>query len=99
MRDVRLESLTYPRRTHMTTQVGRLYPANDGRLDSAYTIFYMGINLGAFLSPIACGWLRENTVGSYHSGFTLAGVGMLIGMLTYLLGQPLLKEVKGGEGD
>src|SRR5216110_1037418 len=47
---------------NMSTQVGRLYAANDGRRDGAYTIFYMGINLGAFLSPLACGWLAENTV-------------------------------------
>jgi POT family proton-dependent oligopeptide transporter len=81
---------------NMSTQVGRLYPVNDGRLDSAYTIFYMGINLGAFLSPIACGWLAENTVGGYHSGFTMAGIGMLIGLLVYLLGQPLVRELPHG---
>ena len=78
---------------NMSTQVGRLYPVNDGRIDSAYTIFYMGINLGAFLSPLACGWLAENTVGGYHSGFTMAGIGMLIGLLIYLLGQPLVREL------
>lgn len=79
---------------NMSTQVGRLYPANDGRRDGAYTIFYMGINLGAFLSPIACGWLRENTVGGFHSGFTLAGIGMVLGLVIYLLGQPLIKEIQ-----
>jgi POT family proton-dependent oligopeptide transporter len=78
---------------NMSTQVGRLYPTNDGRRDGAYTIFYMGINLGAFLSPLACGWLQENTVGSYHSGFTLAGIGMVTGLAIYLLGQPLIKEI------
>jgi dipeptide/tripeptide permease len=78
---------------NMSTQVGRLYPANDGRRDGAYTIFYMGINLGAFLSPIACGWLADNTVGGYHSGFTLAGIGMVFGLVIYLLGQPLIKEL------
>jgi amino acid/peptide:H+ symporter len=78
---------------NMSTQVGRLYPANDGRLDGAYTIFYMGINLGAFLSPLACGWLAENTVGGYHSGFTLAGIGMVLGMIIYLVGQPFVKEL------
>lgn len=46
---------------NMSTQVGRLYPAGDGRRDGAYTIFYMGINLGAFMSPLVCGWLQENT--------------------------------------
>jgi POT family proton-dependent oligopeptide transporter len=78
---------------NMSTQVGRLYPKNDLRRDGAYTIFYMGINIGAFLSPIICGWLTENTVGGFHSGFTAAGIGMLIGLITYLLGQKLILEI------
>lgn len=82
---------------NMSTQVGRLYPPNDRRRDGAYTIFYMGINLGAFLSPLACGWLQENTVGEYHSGFALAGIGMVVGMLTYLIGLPLIKEIPNVE--
>ena len=82
---------------NMSTQVGRLYPPNDRRRDGAYTIFYMGINLGAFLSPLACGWLQENTVGEYHSGFALAGIGMVVGMITYLIGLPLIKEIPNVE--
>lgn len=78
---------------NMSTQVGRLYPVNDGRRDGAYTIFYMGINLGAFLSPIVCGWLADNTMGGYHSGFTMAGIGMVCGLAIYLLGQPFVREV------
>jgi dipeptide/tripeptide permease len=78
---------------NMSTQVGRLYAANDGRRDGAYTIFYMGINLGAFLSPLVCGWLQENTVGGFHSGFTMAGIGMVAGLLIYLFGQPFIKEL------
>lgn len=78
---------------NMSTQVGRLYPANDGRRDGAYTIFYMGINLGAFLSPLVCGWLAENTVGGYHSGFTMAGIGMVLGLIIYLAGQPFVREI------
>jgi POT family proton-dependent oligopeptide transporter len=78
---------------NMSTQVGRLYPMGDGRKDAAYTIFYMGINLGAFLSPLACGWLKDNTVGGFHSGFTLAGIGMVIGLAIYLFGQPLIIEI------
>jgi POT family proton-dependent oligopeptide transporter len=78
---------------NMSTQVGRLYPTNDGRRDGAYTIFYMGINLGAFLSPLVCGWLADNTVGGYHSGFTMAGIGMVTGLVIYLLGQPLIREI------
>ena len=84
---------------NMSTQVGRLYPVNDGRRDAAYTIFYMGINLGAFLAPLACGWLADNTVGGYHTGFTLAGIGMVVGLATYLAGQPLIHELdQGGLG-
>jgi POT family proton-dependent oligopeptide transporter len=78
---------------NMSAQVGRLYPANDGRRDGAYTIFYMGINLGAFIAPLACGYLQENTLGGYHAGFALAGIGMVIGLITYLAGQPFIKEV------
>ncbi len=92
---------------NMSTQVGRLYPPGDGRRDGAYTIFYMGINLGAFLSPLVCGWLADNTEGAYHTGFTMAGIGMVAGLAIYLLGQPLIREVadapvappKGGPDD
>jgi dipeptide/tripeptide permease len=78
---------------NMSTQVGRLYPLGDGRRDGAYTIFYMGINLGAFFSPLVCGWLAENTQGGYHTGFTAAGIGMILGLLIYLFGQPLIHEI------
>jgi dipeptide/tripeptide permease len=78
---------------NMSTQVGRLYPPNDGRLDSAYTIFYMGINLGACLAPLVCGWLAENTVGGHHTGFAMAGIGMVCGLLIYLFGQPWVREI------
>ncbi len=78
---------------NMSTQVGRLYPPDDGRLDGAYTIFYMGINLGAFIAPLLCGWLADNTVGGYHTGFTMAGIGMVLGLVIYLLGQPMIREI------
>ncbi|HTU93199.1 MAG TPA: peptide MFS transporter [Gemmataceae bacterium] len=78
---------------NMSTQVGRLYPIGDGRRDGAYTIFYMGINLGAGISPFLCGWLAENTRGGYHTGFTMAGIGMILGLVVYLLGQPLIHEI------
>ncbi|MFQ5425165.1 MAG: peptide MFS transporter [Phycisphaerae bacterium] len=77
---------------NMSTQVGRLYRTNDPRRDSAYTIFYMGINLGAFLSPLVCGWLRTHTRWEYHAGFAAAGVGMLIGLVTYLVGLRWVNE-------
>jgi proton-dependent oligopeptide transporter, POT family len=77
----------------LTSQVGLLYPPNDPRRDSAYTVFYMGINLGAFVAPLACGWLAENTYGRYHSGFTLAGIGMVIALVTYLVGHRWVVEL------
>lgn len=79
---------------NMSTQVGRLYPPNDPRRDGAYTIFYMGINLGAFLAPLACGWLQENTEGEYHAGFAAAGVGMIFGMLVYVFGSRWVIELE-----
>ena len=61
--------------------VGQLYPANDRRIDSAFTIFYMGINLGAFFSPLVCGSM------DFKWGFLAAGIGMLIGLAAFILGQ------------
>jgi dipeptide/tripeptide permease len=82
---------------NMSTQVGRLYPQNDPRRDGAYTIFYMGINLGAFLSPLVCGWLALNTLGGRHTGFMAAGIGMLLGLLVYLAGLRWVIELKPEE--
>ena len=73
---------------NISTQVGLLYPQGDPRRDGAFTIFYMGINLGAFFSPLVCGTLGQ-TVG-WHWGFGAAGVGMVIGLLIYLWGQRFL---------
>ena len=83
---------------NMSTQVGRLYPQNDPRRDGAYTIFYMGINLGAFLSPLVCGWLAANTLGGRHTGFMAAGIGMLLGLTVYLVGLRWVIELKSGGG-
>lgn len=66
---------------NISTMVGQLYPANDRRIDSAFTIFYMGINLGAFFSPLVCGSM------DFKWGFLAAGVGMLIGLVAFVLGQ------------
>lgn len=68
--------------------VGRLYSQNDPRRDAGYTIYYMGINIGAFIAIAFCGWLGETFGWNY--GFGAAGVGMLIGLATFLLGQPWL---------
>lgn len=70
---------------NISTQVGSLYPAGDPRRDRAFSIFYVGINLGAFFSPLVCGTLGE--VYGWHYGFSAAGIGMVIGLLIYLSGQ------------
>jgi POT family proton-dependent oligopeptide transporter len=70
---------------NISTQVGALYPPGDHRRDRAFSIFYMGINLGAFFSPLVCGTLGEKI--GFHWGFAAAGVGMVIGLLVYLSGQ------------
>ena len=70
---------------NISTIVGRLYPQDDPRRDSGFTLFYMGINLGAFASALVCGWLGETR--GWHYGFGAAGVGMLIGLGVFLSGQ------------
>jgi len=75
---------------NISTQVGNLYPAGDSRRDSAFTIFYMGINLGAFFSPLICGTLGQ--IYGWHYGFGAAGVGMIIGLIVYLWGQRYLAQ-------
>jgi len=73
---------------NISTQVGALYPKDDPRLDRAYTIFYAGVNLGAFLAPLVCGYLGQRWGWSW--GFGAAGVGMVFGLLLYLWGQKFL---------
>jgi len=73
---------------NISTQVGNLYPAGDPRRDGAFTIFYMGINLGAFLCNLICGTLAA-TVG-WHYGFGAAGIGMVIGLIVYFFGEKYL---------
>ena len=75
---------------NISTMVGSLYKREDPRRDGAFTIFYMGINIGACLSPLACGYLGERI--GWHYGFTLAGVGMLVGLGVFLWGQKLLGD-------
>ena len=70
--------------------VGRLYPANDGRRDAAFSIFYMGINIGAAVSPIVCGYLGQRI--SWHLGFAAAGIGMVLGLIQYAIGRKHLGE-------
>jgi proton-dependent oligopeptide transporter, POT family len=73
---------------NISTQVGGLYPPGDSRRDRAYSIFYVGINVGAFLAPLICGTLGEKV--GWHYGFAAAGVGMCIGLSIYLYALPLL---------
>ena len=70
---------------NISTQVGNLYKQGDPRRDGAFTIFYMGINLGAFLAPLVCGTLGQRV--GWKWGFFAAGVGMIFGLLLYLWGQ------------
>jgi len=75
---------------NVSTQVGNLYAPSDPRRDGAFTIFYMGINLGAFISNLVCGTLAA--VYGWHYGFAAAGVGMLFGLTVYLGGHRYLAE-------
>jgi proton-dependent oligopeptide transporter, POT family len=69
---------------NVSTMVGDLYPEGGARRDAGFSIFYMGINLGAFLGPILCGLLGENY--NWHLGFSLAGIGMVAGLIQYAMG-------------
>ena len=73
---------------NISTIVGQLYSKDDPRRDPGFTIFYMGINIGAFTATILCGYLGE-TYG-WRYGFGAAGIGMVIGLITFIRGQPLL---------
>lgn len=67
---------------NISTMVGQLYPKNDRRIDSAFTIFYMGINLGAFFSPLVCGSFAD-----FKWGFFMAGVGMVLSLISFVMFQ------------
>ena len=68
---------------NISTQVGKLYAPGDHRRDSAFLIFYVGINVGAFIAPLICGTLAANPHYGWHWGFAAAGVGMVLGLLVY----------------
>ena len=74
---------------NISTIVGQLYPQGDPRRDSGFTLYYYGINLGAFWAAVLCGLLGQ-TVG-WWAGFGLAGVGMALGWVVFMLGKPLLQ--------
>ena len=72
--------------------VGELYAADDPRRDAGFTIFYMGINLGAAIGPLICGTLAQSDAFGWHYGFAAAGVGMLFGLIQYRLSSRHLGE-------
>jgi POT family proton-dependent oligopeptide transporter len=69
--------------------VGQLYTAEDKRRDAGFSIFYMGINTGAFLAPLLCGWVAQY---NWRYGFGLAGLGMIVGLFQYAVGSKNLGE-------
>jgi POT family proton-dependent oligopeptide transporter len=84
---------------NISTMVGGLYSPGDARRDAGFSIFYMGINIGAFVAPLVCGFLAQSTqfrgfleghgfnpVNSWHWGFGAAAVGMTLGLIQYVLG-------------
>lgn len=75
---------------NLAAQVGNLYKEDDPRLDSAYSIYYLGVNVGAMFSPLICGTLAESFARDgkwmYHYGFLAAGIGMVIGLTVYYFG-------------
>ena len=70
--------------------VGELYPDQGSRRDAGFSIFYMGINIGAFIGPLVCGYLGQGI--HWHLGFGAAGVGMVLGLIQYRLGEANLGE-------
>jgi POT family proton-dependent oligopeptide transporter len=76
-------------KTNISTVVGALYAHDDPRRDAGFTIFYLGINVGAAIAPLICGWLGSTYGWTY--GFGMAGIGMLSGLLLFLWGQRFLE--------
>jgi POT family proton-dependent oligopeptide transporter len=70
---------------NISTMVGQLYPAGDSRVDSAFTIFYMGINLGAFIAPLLCGFLGDTgNAADFRWGFLAACLGMVLSLILFV---------------
>ena len=76
---------------NMTSIISKMYDGHDDKKDGAYNIFYMGVNAGAFLGIMLCGWVGEKVGWSY--GFGLAGIFMLLGMLQFYYAQPLFGDI------
>lgn len=77
-------------KSNISSIVGELYPTNDPRRDSGFTIFYMGINVGALLATIVCVYLGE--VYGWGYGFGAAGIGMFLGLIIFIVGKPYLED-------
>lgn len=83
---------------NVSSMVGDLYPEGGARRDAGFSIFYMGINFGAILGPLLCGLLGEGY--NWHYGFSLAGIGMVLGLISYKIGGKYLGtagDLKTGE--
>jgi POT family proton-dependent oligopeptide transporter len=76
---------------NVSSMVGSLYKREDSRRDAGFSLFYMGINLGAFIAPLVCGWLGQRW--NWHFGFAAAGVGMIVGLIQYVAGRKYLTPV------
>ncbi|NNE29552.1 MAG: MFS transporter [Saprospiraceae bacterium] len=76
---------------NMTSIISKMYEGHDEKKDGAYNLFYMGVNAGAFLGIMMCGWVGEKVGWSY--GFGLAGIFMFLGMLQFYFAQPLFGEI------
>ncbi|MFE7463992.1 peptide MFS transporter [Streptomyces sp. NPDC057499] len=70
---------------NVATLVGKLYRTDDDRRDAGFALYYMGINIGAFLGPLVTGWLGDHA--SWHWGFSAAAFGMTLGLIQYVLGR------------
>jgi POT family proton-dependent oligopeptide transporter len=85
---------------NVSTLVGALYPPGDSRRDAGFSLFYMGINLGALFGPLVAGYLAQRV--DWHIGFACAGVGMSFGLIQYVLGRhrlrmPVVERSRPGE--
>lgn len=76
-------------KSNLSSLLGKLYPHGDYRRDAGFTLYYLGINIGAFFAPLVCGTVGE--LYGWHYGFGLAAAGMIIGLLFFLKGLPLLE--------
>ena len=82
---------------NMSALVGDLYPEGGSRRDAGFTIFYMGVNLGAFIGPLVCSLLGEKV--NWHYGFGAAGIGMVLGLIQFRLTRGWLGEAGTRRGD